>query len=99
MADPLTARPFPRERFDLLGAAPVGRPLPPIPPEHLVYLSGRFHSLGERPLYEFLHEIETGAPLHRTLERYSELWALRGFIKANDCYHLQPPRVVTGWRS
>ena len=98
MADPVTARPFPRERFDLLGAAPVGRPLPPIPPEHLVCLSGCFHSLGERPLSEFLHEIETGAP-HRTLERYCEPWALRGFIKANDGYHLQLPRVVRGWRS
>jgi hypothetical protein len=98
MASPVTARPFLHHRFRGLDTPSVGRP-PPIPRERLAYLTRRIHSLGERPLYEFLCEIDAGAPLHRTLERYSELWVLRGFIKANDGDRLQPPRVATGCRS
>jgi hypothetical protein len=31
-----------------------------LPRERLAYLTRRIHSLGERPLYEFLREIEAG---------------------------------------
>ena len=55
-----------------------------IPRERLRCLAGRLHSLGPRPLFEFLREIEAGAPVIDRLERYSELWPLRNFIREMD---------------
>jgi hypothetical protein len=69
-----------------------------LPRQRLAYLTRRIHSLGERPLYEFFREIEAGAPLHQTLERYSELWVIRDFIRANDGDRLSAPRVLSGGR-
>jgi len=44
-------------------------------------LVSRLHSLGPKPLYHFLDEIERGAPIAATLESYAALPA--DFIKAN----------------
>ena len=44
-----------------------------IPRARLARLAGRLHSLGPRPLLEFLVEIEAGAPLIPRLERYAAL--------------------------
>jgi hypothetical protein len=69
-----------------------------IPRERLRCLAGRLHSLGPRPLFEFLREIEAGAPVIDRLERYSELWPLRNFIREMDGDCLPPARVVGGRR-
>jgi hypothetical protein len=39
----------------------------------LRYLARRLHALGERPLFEFLRELEGGAGLRARLERYARL--------------------------
>jgi hypothetical protein len=39
----------------------------------LRYLARRLHALGERPLFEFLKELEAGADLRARLERYARL--------------------------
>jgi hypothetical protein len=47
----------------------------------LQYLASRLHALGPKPLFYFLDEIERGAPIVATLERYAALPA--DFIRAN----------------
>jgi hypothetical protein len=74
------------------------RQQPRIPRERLNNLAGRLHDLGPRPLAEFLAEIEAGANLHERLQRYSELWALRGFIEANGGNRLPQPILIAGRR-
>lgn len=44
-------------------------------------LASALHRLGERPLYEFLREIEAGADIRTSLEAYAALPA--NFIRAN----------------
>ena len=39
----------------------------------LCYLARRIHALGERPLLELLRELDAGAELLPTLERYARL--------------------------
>jgi N6-adenosine-specific RNA methylase IME4 len=53
----------------------------PIPLERLRYLAGRLHSLGERPVFEFLHQIDRSAPLVETREVYARIAPLAGFIR------------------
>ncbi len=73
---------------------------PRIPRERLLYLAGRLHSLGPRPLFEFLREIEAGAPLHERLERYAALEPLADFIQSLGGDRLPPPaRLIRGRRA
>jgi hypothetical protein len=44
-------------------------------------LASALHRLGERPLYEFLREIEAGTDIRDRLEVYARLPA--GFVRAN----------------
>ena len=46
---------------------------PTLPRERLGHLARRLHRLGERPLFEFLREVEAGADLHERLEKYASL--------------------------
>jgi hypothetical protein len=67
-----------------------------VPRERLRYLAGRLHRLGPRPLFEFLSEIERGAPLIERLERYAALDS--DFIRAHGGDRLPPARLVGGRR-
>jgi hypothetical protein len=69
---------------------------PPIPLERLRFLAARLHSLGERPLYEFLREIDSGAPLQPRLEAYARIAPLAGFIHGLGGDRLTSARLV--WR-
>jgi putative DNA primase/helicase len=46
----------------------------------LQMLAGKVHSLGPSPLYEMLRELNAGADLHETIERYARLAPLAEFI-------------------
>jgi hypothetical protein len=61
-------------------------------------LASRIHALGPRPFYEMLCELDAGADLHHTLERYAKLPA--DFIAAfgGDKMPL-PVRAIAGGRS
>jgi hypothetical protein len=58
----------------------------------LQYLARRLHALGERPLFEFLTEIERGADLLPTLERYAALSP--NFIREHGGDRFAKPRLV-----
>lgn len=58
----------------------------------LRYLARKIHKLGERPLYELLLELSSGAPLYDRLERYAALPA--DFIAANGGDRLPPLHIV-----
>lgn len=60
----------------------------------LRYLARRIHALGERPLFEMLLELERGAALMPTLERYARLPA--SFIRAWDGDRLNSFVVIDG---
>ena len=60
----------------------------------LRHLAARIHELGERPLYELFLELERGADLHDTLERYARLSPLAEFIAALGGDRFAKPRVV-----
>jgi hypothetical protein len=51
-------------------------------------LASTLHRLGERPLYEFLREVEDGADMRARLEVYAALPA--GFIRENGGDQFQP---------
>jgi hypothetical protein len=55
-------------------------------------LAGRLHALGERPLFEFLQELDNGAQLWPRLERYASLNS--EFIHALDGDRLPQLRAV-----
>jgi hypothetical protein len=57
-------------------------------------LAAQIHALGPRPLYELLRELDAGAELGPTLERYAKLAPLAEFIAANDGDDFKPLRVV-----
>jgi hypothetical protein len=59
-------------------------------------LAAQIHTLGPRPLYELLRELNAGAELGPTLERYARLAPLTEFIAANDGDDFRPLRVVGG---
>ncbi len=60
-------------------------------------LAGRLHSLGERPLYEFLRELARGAEPWAALEAYGRLAPLATFIATHDGDRLPPvARLVRG---
>jgi hypothetical protein len=67
-----------------------------IPEVRLRHLARQIHSLGPRPLAELFIELETGAVLGATLERYARLEPLAGFIAAHGGDRLARPRVVVG---
>jgi hypothetical protein len=48
----------------------------------LQYLAERVHTLGPAPLYHLIKEIEAGADMRPTLERYAALPA--NFVRAMD---------------
>jgi hypothetical protein len=45
-------------------------------------LAQQIHTLGPRPLYEPLKELQAGAPLEERLERYAALSEMAPFIRA-----------------
>jgi hypothetical protein len=59
-------------------------------------LSAQLHSLGPRPLYEFLKEIDGGADLCSRLEAYAALEPYVPFIRAHDGDRLPSLRGVGG---
>jgi len=61
-------------------------------------LAAQIHTLGPRPLYELLRELDAGAELRPTLERYARLAPLADFIAANGGDDFKPLRVVGGRR-
>jgi hypothetical protein len=56
----------------------------------LRHLARTLHSLGERPLYEFLREIDQGAPFWPTLEGYATLTQYRSLLAADGADKLDP---------
>jgi hypothetical protein len=66
------------------------------PHERLAYLARKIHRLGERPLYELLLELSSGAPLLERLECYVALPA--DFIAALGGDRLPPLRSIRGGR-
>jgi hypothetical protein len=65
----------------------------PAPPrERLVYLSGRFHRLGERPVHEFIREVMSGADPVARLEAYARLHP--DLVAALNSDRLSPHRVI-----
>jgi hypothetical protein len=61
-------------------------------------LASSLHRLGERPLYEFLREVEAGADVRARLEIYAALPA--GFIRENGGDQFQPVAyAVVGGRA
>ena len=64
--------------------------------DRLNYLAKRIHQLGERPLFELLVELSSGAPLRERLECYAALPA--DFIAALDGDRLPPLRSIRGGR-
>jgi hypothetical protein len=61
-------------------------------------LAAQIHTLGPRPLFELLRELDDGAELRPTLEAYARLAPLAEFIAANDGDDFKPLRVVGGGR-
>ena len=61
-------------------------------------LARRIHTLGPRPLYELLVELDDGAELWPTLEAYGRLERFAGFIGEHGGDRLPGPRVVDGGR-
>jgi hypothetical protein len=59
-------------------------------------LAAEIHALGPRPLFELLQELNTGAELASTLERYARLAPLAGFIAVNDGDRLAPALRAVG---
>jgi hypothetical protein len=62
------------------------------PKARLRYLARRLHSLGPKPLFHFLDEVERGANLRAHLEKYAELPA--DFIKTNRGDEFATPFVI-----
>jgi len=69
---------------------------PLLPPARLRHLARRIHHLGERPLYELFVELDAGANLAESLERYAALPA--DFIAACRGDKLPAPRAIDGGR-
>jgi hypothetical protein len=65
-----------------------------VPASRLQRLARQIHALGERPLYECLLELERGADLLPTLERYARLAPFAAFIAENGGRDLPKLRAV-----
>ena len=65
-----------------------------VPASRLQRLAGQIHALGERPLYECLLELERGADLLPTLERYGRLAPFAVFIAAQGGRNLPKLRAI-----
>ena len=65
-----------------------------VPAPRLRRLARQIHALGERPLYECLLELERGADLLPTLERYGRLAPFAAFIAENGGRDLPKMRAV-----
>jgi hypothetical protein len=66
-----------------------------VPAPRLQHLARQIHSLGERPLYECLLELDRGADLRPTLERFARLAPLAGFIAENGGRDFPKMRAVS----
>lgn len=55
-----------------------------VPDVRLRRLARQIHTLGERPLFELLRELDAGADVHSTLESYARLAGLADFIHEQD---------------
>jgi len=55
-----------------------------VPAPRLQHLVRQIHALGERPLFELFRELERGADLQPTLERYGRLAPFATFIAENS---------------
>jgi hypothetical protein len=62
--------------------------------ERLACLTTRIHALGPRPLLELFIEIERGAELRPTLERYAGIERYAGLIRSLGGDRLPPARLV-----
>jgi hypothetical protein len=62
------------------------------------HLARCLHCLGERPLYEFLREIDRGEPLRETLEAYASIAPLAWFIREMGGADLIDLREIPGGR-
>jgi hypothetical protein len=60
----------------------------------LRYLTERLHTLGPKPLFHFLDEVERGADLRAHLEAYAELPG--DFIRANGGDQFAAPFIIDG---
>jgi hypothetical protein len=84
----------------IASAAPSSSPKTssPPPPARLRRLAAALHSLGPRPLYEYLAEVADGADPWERLERYADLAPLASFIVVHDGDQLLPLRIIGGRR-
>jgi hypothetical protein len=71
---------------------PDSAPFSPAP--RLQHLVRQIHALGERPLFELFRELERGADLLPTLERYGRLAPFAAFIAENGGRDLPKMRAV-----
>jgi hypothetical protein len=71
---------------------------PQYPPERLRLLAKQMHSLGERPLYEWMLEVSHGADPWETLEQYARLASLADFIAVHGGRDLSHHLRVAGER-
>jgi hypothetical protein len=62
-------------------------------------MAAQIHSLGPRPLYEMLAELDAGKPFHPTLEAYARLEPLADFIAALDGHEFASARLVARQRA
>jgi hypothetical protein len=69
-------------------------PLAPVALERLRHLAQRIHSLGPRPLFELLRELDAGADVADALERYARLAPLASFIAEHDGDRLRSARLI-----
>jgi hypothetical protein len=65
----------------------------------LRHLARSIYPMGPRPLFEMLRELDSGKPLHPTLERYAEISRYASFVRDMGGDRLDPQlRAVEGGR-
>ena len=65
-----------------------------LPHERFCLLASEIHHLGPRPLCELFAELDRGAELYATLERYAGIKPFADFIRAHGGDRITPARLA-----